>query len=72
MEASGVDRWQTRLVGGFLEECDAVVYAGYLPAAERRQADLTMAREIVESDSRSENSPAPAAAVRRAASHAGG
>ncbi len=48
MEAEGVDRWQARLVGGLLENCDAVVYAGYRPANERRQADLTMALEIVE------------------------
>ena len=48
MEGKGVDRWQARLVGGLLEECDAVVYAGYRPASERRHADLTMAREIVE------------------------
>ncbi|MBA4179388.1 MAG: hypothetical protein C0506_02260 [Anaerolinea sp.] len=48
MEAAGVDRWQARLVEGLLEECDAVVYAGYRPAVERREADLTMAREIVE------------------------
>ena len=48
MEAEGVDRWQARLVGGLLENCDAVVYAGYRPATERRQADLTMALEIVE------------------------
>lgn len=45
---SGGDRWQARLVSGLLEECDSVIYAGYRPAAERRQADLTMAREIVE------------------------
>lgn len=48
MEAEGVNRWEARLVGGLLENCDAVVYAGYRPASERRQADLTMAREIVE------------------------
>ena len=48
MEAAGVDRWQARLVEGLLEECDAVVYAGYRPATERREADLNMAREIVE------------------------
>lgn len=54
MEAAGVERWEARLVGGLLEECDAVVYAGYRPAAERRMADLNMAREIVE--------PAPAPA----------
>jgi hypothetical protein len=35
-------------VGGLLEECDAVVYAGYRPASERRLADLNMAREILE------------------------
>jgi hypothetical protein len=44
------DRWQARLVGGLLEECDSVIYAGYRPAAERRRADLTMAREIIEVD----------------------
>lgn len=47
MESHGVDRWQARLVGGLLQECDSVVYAGYRPALERREADLTMAREIV-------------------------
>lgn len=55
MEAAGVGRWEARLAGGLLEECDAVVYAGYRPAAERRAADLTMAREIVQP-------PAPAEA----------
>lgn len=48
LENAGADRWEARLVGGLLEECDAVIYAGYRPAAERRAADLTMAREIVE------------------------
>jgi hypothetical protein len=48
MEGHGVERWNARLIGGLLEECDAVVYAGYRPAFERRQADLTMAREIIE------------------------
>ena len=47
MEEEGVERWHARLVGGLLEECDAVVYAGYRPASERRQHDLTTAREIV-------------------------
>lgn len=42
------NRWEARLVTGLLEECDSVIYAGYRPAAERRQADLNMAREIVE------------------------
>lgn len=48
MEGAGVDRWVTRLVSGLLQECDAVVYAGYRPAAERRLADLNIAREILE------------------------
>lgn len=47
MEASGVDRWQARLVAGLLQECEQVVYGGYRPAAERRHADLSMAREII-------------------------
>jgi hypothetical protein len=44
----GIDRWQARLAGGLLEQCDAVVFAHYLPAAERAQADLTAAYEIIE------------------------
>ncbi len=51
MEAEGLDRWQARLVSGLLDECDAVIYAGYRPAAERRLFDLNMAREIVEASS---------------------
>lgn len=46
LEAGG-ERWEARLVAGLLEECDSVIYAGYRPAAERREADLTMAREII-------------------------
>ena len=47
MEIEGVERWEARLVSGLLQECDAVIYAGYRPAPERREADLTTAREIV-------------------------
>ena len=47
MESEGVERWEARLVSGLLQECDAVIYAGYRPAQERREADLTTAREIV-------------------------
>lgn len=47
LEAGG-ERWEARLVSGLLDECDSVIYAGYRPAGERREADLTMAREIVE------------------------
>lgn len=48
MLAIGMDRWQARLVGGLLEQCDAVVYANYRPAMSRTDADLTAAYEIVE------------------------
>ena len=47
MEGAGVDDWEARLARELLRECDAVVYAGYRPATERRHADLTVAREIV-------------------------
>lgn len=48
MTFRGMDRWQARLVGGLLEQCDAVTYARYRPAPERADADLTAAYEIVE------------------------
>ena len=48
MQRRGIDRWQARLVGGLLTQCDAAVYAGYRPAHERADADLTAAYEIVE------------------------
>ncbi|HLF77700.1 MAG TPA: hypothetical protein VJB57_09450 [Dehalococcoidia bacterium] len=48
MVRGGVDRWQARIAGGLLEQCDAVVYAHYRPASERADADLTAAYEIVE------------------------
>jgi hypothetical protein len=44
----GLDRWQIRVAGGLLSQCDAVVYAYYRPAAERADADLTAAYEVVE------------------------
>jgi hypothetical protein len=44
----GLDRWQVRVASGLLQQCDAVVYASYRPAAERADADLTAAYEIVE------------------------
>lgn len=47
MEAAGVDGWEARLARELLRECDAVVYAGYRPAPERRRADLAVARELV-------------------------
>jgi hypothetical protein len=48
MIASGIDRWQARIAGGLLQQCDAVVYESYRPATSRTDADLTAAYEIVE------------------------
>jgi hypothetical protein len=48
MVRRGMDRWQARVVGGLLDQCDAVVYAHYRPAVERADADLTAAYEIIE------------------------
>jgi hypothetical protein len=48
MVGQGMDRWQARLVGGLLSQCDTVVFAHYRPAMERADADLTAAYEIVE------------------------
>jgi hypothetical protein len=48
MGRRGIDRWQARLVNGLLTQCDAAVYARYIPAAERAEHDLNAAFEIVE------------------------
>lgn len=48
MRRLGHDRWQVRVAGGLLAQCDAVVYARYRPAPERADADLTAGYEIVE------------------------
>jgi hypothetical protein len=58
----GLDRWQVRVASGLLEQCDSVVYANYRPAAERADADLTAAYEIVEM-SRPEPEPQPEVAT---------
>ncbi len=47
MEREGIDRWPARLATGLLTECDAVEYAGYVPAAARAGTSLDIAREIV-------------------------
>lgn len=57
MNRRGIDRWQARLVDGLLTQCDSAVYAGYMPALERADHDLTAAFEIVEM-SRPEPEPA--------------
>ncbi|HEY8490157.1 MAG TPA: BatD family protein [Dehalococcoidia bacterium] len=61
MEPAGVSRWQARLVDGLLVECDAVVYAGYVPAAARAEGDLAVAYEIVEMTRAREEAPQEAA-----------
>ena len=48
MTRRGMDRWLARVAVGLLSQCDSVVYAHYRPAAERADADLTAAYEIVE------------------------
>jgi hypothetical protein len=58
----GLDRWQVRVASGLLDQCDSVVYANYRPAAERADADLTAAYEIVEM---SRPEPQPEAAPTR-------
>ena len=47
MAEVGVGGWEERMARELLRECDAVVYAGYVPAVERRVGDLRIAREIV-------------------------
>jgi hypothetical protein len=48
MAGAGIDRWPARLTANLLEQCDAVVFAGFRPPRERIEADLTAAYEIVE------------------------
>lgn len=44
----GVDRWQARVVSGLIEECDAVRWAGYLPAQARAGRAIIQAHEVLE------------------------
>lgn len=50
MQSAGVDRWEARLVSGLLDECNAVLYAGYRPARDRQLADIAMAEQIIGGD----------------------
>ncbi len=45
---SGIDRWPARIIANLLEQCEAVEFATFRPAPERRTADLTAASEIIE------------------------
>ena len=48
MRRHGIDRWPARLTANLLEQCDAVEFARFRPAAERRSHDLDAAYEIVQ------------------------
>ncbi len=48
MTREELGRWPARLTANLLEECDAVQFAGFSPAPERADADLTAAYEIIE------------------------
>ncbi len=48
MAGAGIERWPARLIANLLEQCNAVEFAAFRPAPERRTADLTAAYEIVE------------------------
>lgn len=47
MRREGLDRWPARLTANLLEQCDAVEFARFEPATERRSQDLMAAYEIV-------------------------
>lgn len=48
MTREELGRWLARLTANLLEQCDAVQFAGFAPAPERAEADLTAAYEIIE------------------------
>lgn len=65
MTRAGIDRWPARLTANLLEQCDAVQFAGFVPAPERVDADLTAAYEIIalttpDEVAASHDSPTPA------------
>ena len=47
MRRAGIDRWPARVTVNLLEQCDAVQFAMFRPAMERRAQDLAAAYEIV-------------------------
>jgi len=66
MVRAGVDRWPARLAANLLEQCDAVQFAGFVPPAERADADLTAAYEIIELSAQQRGAEAPAAGPEQA------
>lgn len=63
MTRAGIDRWPARLTANLLEQCDAVQFAGFAPAPERVDADLTAAYEIIALTTPEEALTAPTAAA---------
>jgi hypothetical protein len=57
MRRAGIDRWPARLTANLLEQCDAVQFAMFRPAMERREQDLAAAYEIVRLTSPPERGP---------------
>ena len=55
---SGIERWPARVIANLLEQCDAVEFAAFRPAPERRAADLTAAYEIIELTTHNPTQPA--------------
>jgi hypothetical protein len=47
MAAAGIDRWPTRVATNLLEQCEAVEFAAFRPAPDRRAADLAAAYELI-------------------------
>ena len=62
MVGAGVERWPSRLTANLLAQCDAVEFAGFRPAPERCDADMTAAYEIIDLTA----TPGPEAAVEEA------
>lgn len=57
MTAPDLERWPARVTANLLEQCDAAEFARFVPAPERRDADLTAAYEVI---SLTSGPPAPA------------
>jgi oxygen tolerance protein BatD len=58
MLRAGIDRWAARVTGNLLEQCDAAEFAKFVPARERRAADLDAAYEIVDITTPAPDDPA--------------
>jgi hypothetical protein len=59
LEGLEVDRWPVRLAVNLLDQCQAVQFAGYEPARDRAESDLSAAYEVVALTSAPEASARP-------------